>query len=270
MKKIYNLLIVLTIPALFLVFTSEVMYPGGSPGGRTGSPGDGGNNCTQCHSDFAPINEEDWIVSDLIGTGYTPGDTYTVFVFGTDSESSKFGFEATSENASGDKVGTFTPGVLGMTQLCNDNNSITHTLIGNNPIADTGTLWFFTWTAPAESVGNITFYAAINTADGNGDTDGDKIHLSQFTASPAVGISDNFNFESQAITFYPNPATDNIYVETKNIGSNNSYLEIINLHGQMVERKEISEAKQSIDISKLDSGIYFVRYGNNTERLVIH
>lgn len=267
MKKIYNLLIVLAIPALFLVFTSEVMYPGGSPGGRTGSPGDGGSNCTQCHSDFSTINEEDWIISEIMGTGYSPGETYQIFVMGVDPEANKWGFEATAEDQSGNKAGAFTPGVLGMTQLCNDNNAITHTLLGNNPLADTGTVWFFTWTAPAESIGDITFYSAINAADGNGGTGGDKIHLSQFTASPAVGISDNM--ASEAIRFYPNPATDFINVETMSNNNQNNYLEIINLHGQMVKRVKVADMKQTIDVSAFDSGIYFIRVGKHTERLVI-
>ena len=267
MKKIYNLLIVLAIPALFLVFTSEVMYPGGSPGGRTGSPGDGGANCTQCHSDFSPINEEDWIVSEIIGTGYNPGETYNIFVIGVDPEANKFGFEATAENSSGDKVGTFTPGVLGMTQLANNNSAVTHTLLGNTPLADTGTFWMFTWTAPAVSIGDITFYAAINAANGNGNTGGDKIHLSQFTASPAVGISDNF--AAKTVSFYPNPATDFIYVESKANAQQNTYMDIINLHGQLVKRIEISNMKQTVDISEFDSGVYFIRSGKHTERLVI-
>ncbi|HRX96862.1 MAG TPA: hypothetical protein P5514_07945 [Bacteroidales bacterium] len=48
MKRIYNLLIIIAVPALFLLFTSEVLYHTGSPGGKTGSPGDGGHNCTDC------------------------------------------------------------------------------------------------------------------------------------------------------------------------------------------------------------------------------
>lgn len=267
MKKIYTLLIVLALPALFIVFTSEVMYPDGSPGGRTGSPGDGGANCTGCHSDFSTINQTGWITSPIIGTGYTPGEEYAIIVIGIDSEPDKWGFEATAEDQTGNKVGTFDPGMTGMTQLCNSNSAITHTLLGNIPLADTGTVWFFNWTAPSESVGDITFYAAINAADGTGNTSGDQIYLSQFTASPAVGVADNF--ASKTVNFYPNPATDYIYVETNIINYENNYMEIINLHGQLVKRVEIFNVKQTIDISEFDSGIYFIRAGNHTERLVI-
>lgn len=267
MKKIYNLLFVLAIPALFLVFTSEVYYPGGSPGGRTGSPGDGGANCSACHNDFTPINQPGWILSDIIGTGYTPGEEYTIVVAGFDPEAVKFGFEATAEDQAGTKVGTFDPGLTGMTQLCNNNNAVTHTLLGNTPISDTGTVWVFTWTAPMESVGDITFYAAINAANGNGNTGGDQIHLSQFTASPSVGIKDNL--ASETVRFYPNPATDFIYVESNPETQENSFIDIFDLHGQVVKRVEITGMKQTVDIAGLNSGIYFVRSGNYTERLVI-
>jgi len=267
MKKIYNLLIVLAIPAIFLVFTSEVMYPGGSPGGRTGSPGDGGANCAGCHSDFSPINQIGWITSPIMGIGYTPGEEYTIVVAGFDQDADKFGFEATAEDQAGSKVVTFNPGMTGMAQLCNSNSAITHTLLGTTPLADTGTAWVFTWTAPVASVGDITFYAAINAANGNGGTSGDQIHLSQFTASPAVGIS-NYLI-SKAVRFYPNPATTYIHVESLNNSSEKSYLDIINLHGQLVKRAEILNTKQTIDISGFDSGIYFIRAGNFTERLII-
>lgn len=268
MKKIYNLLIVLALPAIFLIFASNVYYPSGSPGGKTGSPGDGGANCTQCHGDFSPINEVGWISSSIMATGYSPGEEYTILVAGIDPEAVKFGFEATAEDQSGNKVGTFDPGATGLTQLCNNNHAVTHTLLGNTPIADTGTVWFFTWTAPTESIGDITFYAAVNAANGNNTTSGDKIHLSQFTASPAVGIADNMT--SKAVRFYPNPATDFINVETNMNSAENNYIEIINLHGQLLKRVKISNLKQTVNISGIDSGIYFVRVGNHTERLVIH
>ncbi len=82
MKKKYNLLFVLAIPAIFVVFTSGVLYPDGSPGGRTGSPGDNGANCTGCHTG-TPITQEYWIVgSELIVSGYEVGQTYDIIVTG--------------------------------------------------------------------------------------------------------------------------------------------------------------------------------------------
>lgn len=267
MKKIYNFLIVLALPAIFIVFTSQVYYPGGSPGGKTGSPGDGGTNCTQCHTDFSPINEIGWISSSMIATGYTPGEIYDVIVIGTNPVALKYGFEATAEDQSGNKIGTFAPGILGMSQLCNSNSAVTHTIAGTTPLSDTATGWFFSWTAPAESSGDITFYAAINTANGDGGSSGDKIHLSQFTASPAVGINDNP--ASKAVSFYPNPASDFINVETISNSQENNSLEIINLHGQIVKKTELAGFKQTVDISVLKSGIYFIRVGKHTERLVI-
>ncbi len=59
------------------------------------------------------------------------------------------------------------------------------------------------------------------------------------------------------------------YVESISKMQENNIMEIMNLHGQTVKRAEISELKQSIDISELKAGIYFVRSGNYTERLII-
>lgn len=267
MKKIYNLLIVLGLPVLFLVLTSGILSSGGSPGGKTGSPGDDGANCTGCHSDFSTITEEGWINSSIMVTGYTPGEEYMIVVAGIDSDVSKWGFEATAEDQSGNKVGTLNAIMTGFTQLCNSNSAVTHTLLGTTPISDTGAVWVFQWTAPMESVGDITFYAAINAANGNNATSGDVIHLSQFTASPAVGIADNMAVED--FRFYPNPATDFIYYESIDNPTESRYMEIINFHGQMIKRVEISNNNQTVDISEFDTGIYFIRVGNHTERLVI-
>jgi hypothetical protein len=267
MKKIYNLFIILALPALFLIFTSGMLSSSGSPGGKTGSPGDGGADCTGCHSDFSTINQEGWISSSLVATGYSPGEEYMIIVAGVDPDVNKWGFEATAEDQSGNKVGTIDSFMAGFTQLCNSDNAITHTALGTTPISDTGMVWVFNWIAPTEPVGDVTFYAAINAANGNGNTGGDQIYLSQFTASPAVGISNNLN--PQAIKFYPNPATNLIYVESSQNFQDKKYMEIINLHGQLLSKVELSEMKQTIDISAFDTGIYFVRVGNHTERLVI-
>ena len=73
MKKIYNVIIVLSIPVLFLILTAESNKMNGSPGGKTGSPGDNGQNCTECHAGTT-INQEFWISSpELITSGYQAG-----------------------------------------------------------------------------------------------------------------------------------------------------------------------------------------------------
>ena len=216
MKKLYNILFVLGVPALFLIFSSGTLFSGGSPGGKTGSPGDG-SNCTSCHAG-TPVNEELWISSPiLMAEGYEEGQEYQIIVIGMDGDASRFGFEATAEDGSNNKVGTFTPGVLGWTQLTNSGSAMTHTLAGSFPIVDSTAAWTFFWEAPSTSVGEITFYAAVNTANGNNANSGDQIHLTSFSTSPSVGVPENALDSHYSI--YPNPTTGllNVKISETNV-----------------------------------------------------
>lgn len=181
MKKSFYLII--GIAGLFFLFTSEVLYHTGSPGGKTGSPGDGGATCTQCHGGSATF-QEGWITSDIPVDGYMPGETYTITATGTHAGVGRFGFELTSEDATNTKVGTIMVTNATETQLVNGNNSITHTNSGFTPNGDMKS-WSFDWTAPAEGTGEVTFYAAFNAANGNGNNQGDVIYRSEYAVSEA-------------------------------------------------------------------------------------
>jgi len=267
MKKTYTLLFVLAVPAMFLLFTSGILFHNGSPGGKTGSPGDNGANCTGCHSG-TPINQEFMIYSaELLVQGYSPGQLYNFFVIAVDDNANKFGFEATAEDASGNKVGTFQAGFLGATQTINNSKAITHTALGNIPVVDSGTIWMFTWTAPPTTVGTITFYAAINAANGNGANSGDQIYLTQFPSSPATGIIDRN--ENNALGLYPNPSTGIVNMNESMVQSGDK-IEVLNIAGQLVYYRTLSAGENKIDLSQLDKGVYFVKLGNRTQRLILH
>src|SRR5262249_59953992 len=63
---------------------------------------------------------------------------------------------------------------------------IEHTFNGIQPTGSGEGSWVFTWTAPATSVGRVTFYAAGNAANGNGGTSGDFIYTTSVSIQPAV------------------------------------------------------------------------------------
>lgn len=177
----------LLIGALFIAgigFGSWVLYPTGSPGGKTGSPGDGGANCTQCHAG-TPQSASGWITTNIPGSGYTAGQTYTITATGTHTGVGKFGFETTAEDNSNAKKGTFIITDLTQTRLVNANKAVTHTSSGNTPVGNSKT-WTFDWTAPAAGTGNITFYGAFNAANGNGTSTGDVIYLTSTMVSEAI------------------------------------------------------------------------------------
>ncbi|MEA3478629.1 MAG: choice-of-anchor V domain-containing protein, partial [Bacteroidota bacterium] len=186
MKKSFSFLFVLVFPVALLIMA----YNTGSPGGKTGSPGDSGNTCTECHSGTATAIDA-WIVSNIPPEGYTPGAVYNITAIGTHTGVVLFGFELTAEDDQGNKIGTLTVTDPLQTQHTNSNAAITHTAEGNTPIGNMKT-WNMGWTAPMTAVGEITFYAAFNAADGNGNTSGDVIYTSTLTVdntAPATLIS---------------------------------------------------------------------------------
>ena len=182
MKKIYNALIIIALPAILILYS----YSSGSPGGKTGSMGDGGNTCTDCHNGTAQ-QQSGWITTTIPAEGFTPGETYTIVATGTHAGVVKFGFELTAEDASGNKTGSFTITEVTRTKLANGNNSVTHTSGGTSP---TGTMntWSMNWTAPNPAPTVVKFNAAFNAANGNGMTSGDVIYKTELSVQEYIPV----------------------------------------------------------------------------------
>jgi hypothetical protein len=125
--------------------------PNGSPGGYTGSPGDG-RNCTDCHGGSAS-NVTGWITSNIPADGYTPGATYTITATATGTGNK--GFEISPQTLAGGLLGSLTPG--SGNKLCNSNKAITHSAA----VGGSSATWTFSWTAPAAGTGSVTFYGAF-------------------------------------------------------------------------------------------------------------
>ncbi len=161
MKNFKLFLYLFMIPVIIAI----IAYSAGSPGGYSGSPGDGAN-CTFCHPGTAnPV--DGWINSNIPPGGYVPGQNYTITAVGTHPGVILFGFELRAEDDAGDPAGTLTVSDPLQTQYTNNQGSITHTVNGITPISDMK-VWNMGWTAPSKNIGNIGFYAAFNAADGSG------------------------------------------------------------------------------------------------------
>ena len=254
MKTFYNLLAVLAIPG-FLVFYSFV---GGSPGGKTGSPGDG-SNCTGCHAG-TPQNVGGWIRSDIPEGGYVPGETYTITAKGMHEGVAKFGFELTAENAAGAKKGTFAVTDVVKTQLLGGGSSVTHTSGGNMPAGDSIN-WSMDWTAPDSGSGQVRFYSATNAANGNGGNSGDVIYLTMLSVEEDITISVAEHGLQHQISMYPNPASNVLNVQLPE----GSDLLLFDIQGREVERRSNVKIQETLDISQLQNGLYFVRVTHNGE-----
>jgi hypothetical protein len=72
-----------------------------------------------------------------------------------------------------------------------------------------------------------------------------------------VGIK-TYSETSKSTKIYPNPASGNITVQTSEISSR-GHLSILNVNGQELLKQTINEFKTVVDITNLNSGIYFVK-----------
>ncbi|OQX72244.1 MAG: hypothetical protein B6D61_14445 [Bacteroidetes bacterium 4484_249] len=250
---------------LFFLFTAGTDHSGGSIGGKTASPGDGGANCTQCHS--GTLNTaEDWITSDIPTSGYISGETYTITATGTHTGVVKFGFEATAEDNSDAKTGTFIITNSEETKLTNSNNAVTHQSDGTTPSGDSRS-WSFDWTAPETGTGDVTFYAAFNAANGNGGTSGDVIYKTSYAVTEHTVSVDEISSLENMINIYPNPVTDRFYIDAKEI--NITEISIFNTSGGLVLQNTSIDSESNIvmQTGNLKPGNYYVviKTSNNRE-----
>jgi hypothetical protein len=156
MKKFAFLFVSVFVAGVVVLFSSfggdkNSDYPGGSPAGYTGSPGDA-KDCVACHGGTTSF-EAGWITSDIPPEGYMPGMTYNLTV--TVSGSGDKGFQVSPQDLSGNQLGTLVAGpgthLNGGTKYVNQNSKSTA-----NPAT-----WAFQWVAPEAGTGEVTFYGAF-------------------------------------------------------------------------------------------------------------
>src|SRR3989454_372569 len=169
----------------------------GPPGAVTGAPGDFGT-CANCH--FGPATNGQFTIS--APQTYVPGQTYQITVTHTNSDATRkrWGFELTVLS-SGSKAGEL-QNLSAFTQILNnegpgaDRQYIEHNSGGTFQGQSGGASWTFNWVAPASDVGPVTFYAAGNQANNDGNTSGDQIYTTQVTAAPSMPVVSSLQFNN--------------------------------------------------------------------------
>ncbi|MES2140261.1 MAG: choice-of-anchor V domain-containing protein [Bacteroidota bacterium] len=243
------------------IFISEYSSPAigstsGSPAGRTGSPGDGVSCAASgCHAGGA-TTQAGLITSDIPIEGYSPGQTYTITGTITTSGKTKFGFQISPQNTTGNLQGSLIVTNTSTTKLVGTGKYITHKSTGTSFPSGTAT-WSFNWTAPAQGSGALTFYGAFNSSNNNGSSSGDVISLSSLAVTEGpVGIADIYNNSNQVIV-YPNPVSDKLFITTSLTGSENMTVDIIDVAGKLV--REIKSTDGSIDFNDITKGYYILK-----------
>ncbi len=240
----------------FFLLSAGTMYHTGTPGGKTGSPSDG-SSCTQCHSG-TPLTGTSWISSNIPETGYEPGNVYIITIQGSHTGAQRYGFELTAENASNEKVGKFEVIMDTQTQLTNiTGNAITHTNMGIMPVAGQAE-WNCQWIAPEAGAGQVTFYAAINAANGNGTTSGDIIYLDNKAYNEKVEIVSISEARNKPnILVFPNPTSDFINIQINELTINT--ISLIDIQGKMqILNFPQNQESFQINLNSMAKGIYWL------------
>lgn len=250
MKKNYIFKFVLFLIPLSALFLLSFSSGNGSP--LSGSPGDGGNNCTQCHAGTAN-NSNIQITTNIPITGYAFNTEYDVTITNT-AGGSRNGFQVTAEKDSDNaKVGTFRS-VDAATQTADNNRRIIHTNAGNNQNS-----WSFKWTSPSSEQGKITFYGASVAGNGNSANSGDQVFLGKSDSNSSLSIS-----ELQKLEFklYPNPSSNQISIQFLN-ALDSATLTFYSYLGKQVYSQKISGIQNKVTIANLPSGVYILKISSD-------
>ncbi|PYS68015.1 MAG: hypothetical protein DMF69_21420 [Acidobacteria bacterium] len=169
-------------------------FSAGPPPGYSGAPGEEPEACAECH---VPANAGTGQINITAPQTYVPGQTYPITVTHTNPDPTRvrWGFQLTVLDTSDEKAGELVP-LDGTTQLINNagpggaRQYIEHTAVGTFIGQQNTASWTFNWTAPPTDVGFVSFYAAGNQANNDGNTSGDFIYKTFVAAAPASTTPD--------------------------------------------------------------------------------
>ncbi|MDZ4759057.1 MAG: choice-of-anchor V domain-containing protein [Bacteroidota bacterium] len=267
MKKIiFPTFIILTGIIILESFgTIQPRQKDGTEPGYTGSPGDSLKNCTVCHGGKA-TTVSNWIESNIPTEGYTPGATYTITATNTESGGTRFGFEVSPQNISGDLLGKIVITDTTRTKLVGNNKYITYTKYGVDGIGKLS--WKFDWVAPSANTGDVVFYGAFNSNfEGHKDSDQTFLSTLKVNEKNPLAIAEK---ESKLNSFkvYPNPATDLVSISMDLKETSNLLIDVTDITGKQVaiisnEKQSAGALTTQFNTTILPSGNYFVRISVN-------
>jgi hypothetical protein len=182
-------------------------FSSGPPPGYTGAPGEEPEACAECH--LSPGDPGQGHISITAPTTYLPGQTYQITVTHTNPDPTRmrWGFELTALDPADEKAGNL-QSTSAFTQVIQggpggNRQYIEHTSSGTFINQQGGASWTFNWAAPATDVGTVTFYAAGNHANSDGNTSGDYIYRT-FVSSASSASPPQLKFEQGGVD--PNQA----------------------------------------------------------------
>jgi hypothetical protein len=252
-KKHFRIgLLSLTISLVATAVLSNASGPGGD---RTGAPGSSGT-CSGCHGGTAALGGDIVITaldvaSTKTVTTFEPGKKYTIGIK-MGGTSLRKGFHATVLDATNKGVGTMNNPSTGSTIYASGTRTIaSHNTPGLG-------VWYFDWTAPTTSVGDVTIYAAGVVSNANNNNNGDQVVKTTLVLTAPVSLVKNNT--APVMAAYPNPCTDMLTL-SQALHS----VQVIDMNGSTVMKLE---SATSINTASLAHGQYFIVAKDAQEKMV--
>ncbi len=181
--QLYIKLSIIAFSAIFAAYAFSIQETeakiGGPNPGFSGAPDE--NNCTACHGDF-PLNSGTGSLQILqVPENYAPNQVVPITVKLKHSGAARFGFQLTALDENGNPAGTLAVTDAVETQLKDDVGTtsriyVEQTAAGAVPTTAGEKQWTFTWQAPSQRVGRVSFYAAGNGGNNDQSPTGDYIY----------------------------------------------------------------------------------------------
>lgn len=266
----------------WLTLSSYKDGPGMHGMNYTGGPGSSGT-CGQvgCHGNASSTVRVNWADIQEKGTqqsvtSYTPGKVYDVsistMVIPTPSTQYKLGFQVMSTDATGAQAGTPAVNTTNPGNPVNPGTAHTKNVGGRTilehsqpiDVMNVGLTITFDWTAPAAGTGPVTFYAMINTANGNGIADAGDIPSFPFSHTISEFGTSVAELDSRIrIGMYPNPAASDVSIEFEDAVTGSYDITVLDLNGRTIGSQQANiaagYAKVSLPASSWAAGMYLVR-----------
>ena len=250
MKKNYffKFLLFLIPVSAFILMSSA----GGQEAGLSGSPGDGGTTCTQCHSAGGSFGASVAITTNIPSSGYDLNTEYDITVT-ANSSATKHGFQITAEKVSDNgKVGTFIADANAKTKIFSSGNYLTHTIASTSLNENS---WTFKWKSPATDESQVKFYASAVAANANSSTSGDEV----VTTNTSVGSLSISEANRLDFSMYPNPSSEEMVTIQLPTGTLKADVSLYDISGRLIKTQKITSNNNKVSVQNLSNGIYMFK-----------
>ena len=251
--------------ALLITISSPLSGNSGGPPSGYAYNAPNYNNCTICHS--GTVNSGNGSVEFIdLPNEFNPGETYSIGIIVTGSNSRGYGFQATA------MLGEQFAGNFSLNSN-SENLELNGSFIQHSSRTDSG-IWYFNWDAPEEATEAITFSASGLGTGGSSGYSGDRVYTVQVEIQPqSVGILSEDLLASFSLNGnYPNPFNGETIISYAIPEDGFINISIFNVAGQFItnlvneyqlygEKKVFWDTKDATG-NHVPSGVYYYVVSN--------